>query len=153
MLILLFLWGRRRTNEGHDLLMDCVLIVTDDGADLLAVLDEHEGRHSSDLIFFSDVLLNKERILVSQGRNVPQDCGGTVLTVSPSTSTVRKMAPGNSLAYWANAGAMKRQGPHHLAVKSMITCKTNESRTYVVRLGSMTGIPESIVQKKIITTP
>jgi hypothetical protein len=44
--------------------MDFVLPATNNGVNLLAVLDEKEGGHRLDLVFFSDILLNKETILV-----------------------------------------------------------------------------------------
>lgn len=45
-----------------------------------------------------------------------------VLTFNSSTSTFKKVTVGNFLASSAKNGAMKRQGPHHEAVKSTTIC-------------------------------
>jgi hypothetical protein len=109
-----------------DAFLERVLPGTDDSVDLLTVLKEEEGRHRLDIVLRSNILANKETTLAHPPPQRPCGCDlmsywGTILTFSSSTSTFRKTAPGNFLAYSTNTGAMTRQGPHQEAVKSMIT--------------------------------
>jgi hypothetical protein len=106
-----------------DLGLKILLPGANDSVNLLAVLDEEEGRHGLDFVFRSNFLFGQETVLVHCHRTTfcLAEFGFTVLTFSSSISTFRKTAPGYFLANSTKTGAMKRQGPHQEAVKSMTT--------------------------------